>query len=85
LAFCFLLRVCRLKEASITSSLTTSIILKSHPGRQETSELWCSTTGRSKVEEFSVGEPIETEDDGLFDVEVDDLIKTRTNFDCPVE
>jgi hypothetical protein len=31
------------------------------------------------------GGPVETEDDGLVDSEVDGLVETGTKFDCPVE
>ena len=48
-------------------------------------ELWFTIADRSKVEEFSVGGPIETEDERLVDLEVDDLVETRTKFDCLVE
>ena len=48
-------------------------------------ELWFTTTSQSEVGGCPVDRLAEIEYDELVNSEVDDLVKTRTKFDCPVE
>jgi hypothetical protein len=52
-----------------------SIVLATHLGRQETCELWFMIVVRSEVEEVSVGGPVEIEEGGLVESEIDGLVR----------
>jgi hypothetical protein len=52
--------------------------------RQETSELWFTSLGQSKVEEDLVDGTVETEDEGLVKSEVDDLYEIVRMLKSPV-